>query len=120
MPASFPTLKTGAVVQYPATRNTQYSSVVVRFLDGNDQRYRQYSAPVQRWAIKLDMLDEAELRALDQFFSEQEGRAGVFAFVDPWTQTAHTNCSLDQDTLSYTLSGETQGSASLTVVENRS
>jgi hypothetical protein len=115
----FPTLKTGAVIQYPATKNTQYSSFVVRFLDGSDQRFRQYTPALQRWSIKLDLLDEAELSALEHFFEDQDGRFGSFSFVDPWTQTTYANCSLEQDTLSYGLSGVTQGSVSVTVVENR-
>lgn len=115
----FPTLKTGAVIQYPATKNTQYSSFVVRFLDGSDQRYRQYTPALHQWSIKLDLLDEAELDALRQFFDDQEGRFGTFSFVDPWTQTTYLNCSLQQDTFSYQLSGVTQGSVSVTVVENR-
>ncbi len=115
----FPTLKTGAAIQYPATKNTQYSTFVVRFLDGSDQRYRQYTPVLEQWSIKLDLLDEAELSALEQFFEDQEGRFGTFSFVDPWTQTTYPNCSLKEDTLSYQLSGVTQGSVSLTVLENR-
>ena len=119
MPAAFPSLKTGAVIQYPATKNAQHSSFVVRFLDGNDQRYREYSALLHRWNIRLDLLDEAELRTFEQFFATQEGRFGVFSFVDPWTQTVFPNCSFDQDTLEYQLSGEDRGTTTLVVVENR-
>jgi hypothetical protein len=119
MPPVFPSLKTGAIIQYPATKNTQYTSFVVRFLDGSDQRYRQYAPPLHRWNIRLDLLDETELRTLEQFFVSQEGRFGVFSFVDPWTQAVFPNCSFGQDNLEYQLSGEAQGSASLVVVENR-
>ena len=38
----FPTLKTGAVMQYPGKRILQFSTDVVRFLDGTEQRYREY------------------------------------------------------------------------------
>jgi hypothetical protein len=119
MPATFPTLKTGAVAQYPATKSTQHSSFVLRFLDGSDQRYRQYSTPLKRWIIQLDLLDEGELSALDQFFIAQQGRFETFSFVDPWTQSTSSNCSLDQDSLDYTLSGVMRGSVNLVVVENR-
>jgi hypothetical protein len=119
MPAVFPTLKTGAVAQYPATKTNQFASFVVRFLDGGDQRYRQFPAPLRSWVIKLDMLDETELNALEQFFLAQEGSYGTFSFVDPWTQTTFPNCSLDQDTFQYAAQGEMQGTASLTVTENR-
>ena len=119
MPATFPTLKTGAVTQYPATMSTHYSSFVVRFLDGSDQRYRHYSAPLRRWVIQLDMLDDAELGALEQFFNMQQGRFETFFFVDPWTQVTIPSCSMEQDSLDYELSGEMRGSTSLVVVENR-
>ena len=119
MPATFPALKTGAITQYPATKSTQYSSFVLRFLDGSDQRYRDYSAPLRRWTIQLNMLDEAELNALDHFFNSQQGRFETFTFVDPWTQSTIPSCSVEQDSLEYELSGEMRGSTSLVVVENR-
>jgi hypothetical protein len=117
--ATFPTLKTGAVIQYPATKSVQYSSFVVRFLDGTDQRYRQYSAPLRRWTIQLELLDEGELNTLEQFFVAQEGSFATFTFIDPWTQTSFPNCSIDQDILDYQLSGESQGAMKLIVSENR-
>jgi hypothetical protein len=117
--AIFPTLKTGAVIQYPATKSVQFSSFVVRFLDGTDQRYRQYSAPLRRWAIQLELLDEGELNTLEQFFVAQEGSFATFTFIDPWTQTSFANCSIDQDILDYQLSGESQGAMKLIVSENR-
>jgi hypothetical protein len=120
MPALFPILRTGAVAQYPATNTTQFASFVVRFLDGSDQRYRHYPSALRRWTIKLDMLDETELNAIEQFFVAQEGRFGTFSFVDPWTQTTFPNCSLDQDTLDCQVQGEAQANTSLVVVENRS
>ena len=119
MPAAFPTLKTGAIAQYPGTKTTQYSCIVSRFLDGSDQRYRDYSAPLRRWTIQLNLLDDGELSALDQFFAAQQGRFGVFSFVDPWTQATIPSCTLEQDSLDYTLSGEMRGSTSLVVVETR-
>ena len=119
MPAVFPSLKTGAVAQYPATKSNQFVSFVVRFLDGGDQRYRQFPASLRRWIIKLDMLDETELNSLEQFFAAQEGSFGTFSFVDPWTQATVANCSLDQDTLQYGMQGELRGTAQLIVVENR-
>ena len=119
MPAIFPTLKTGAITQYPATKTTQYSCVVARFLDGSDQRCRDYSAPLRRWTIQLNMLDDVELSALDHFLITQQGRFGTFSFVDPWTQSTISNCTLEQDVLDYQLSGDMRGSTSLVVVENR-
>ncbi len=119
MATIFPTLKTGAVTQYPATKSTQYSSFVVRFLDGSDQRYRQFTPALLRWNVKLELLDESETRALEQFFLSQEGQFGTFSFVDPWTQAAYPNCSFEQGTFAFQLAGESQGTVSLAIVENR-
>ncbi len=109
MSAIFPTLKTGAVTQYPATKSTKYSSFVVRFLDGSDQRHRQYTPTLLRWSVKLALLDESETRVLEQFFLSQGGQFGTFVFVDPWTKTAYPNCSFDQSTCAFQLAGESQG-----------
>src|ERR1700756_3374274 len=92
--ATFPTLKTGAVMQYPATATTRYSTQLMRFVDGAGQRYRGYSAPLHEWVIRLDLLDEAELQALEDFFTEQQGQFGSFEFVDPKTNETYPDCSL--------------------------
>ena len=115
---TFPILKTGAVTQYPATQNIQYSSFVVRFLDGSNQRYRKYAAPLRRWVIRLAMLDETEIYAMEKFFQEQGGSFGSFGFIDPWTQALFPDCSIDQDELNYQLSGEARGAVNIIVTEN--
>ena len=120
MPAAFPLLKTGAVAQYPATKTIQHSTFVVRFTDGSDQRYRQYTPELRRWTIKLSLLDERELHALEQFFAAQEGGFAAFSFVDPWTQTVYPSCSFAQDTLVCQLTDASQGTLSVVIVENRS
>lgn len=117
--AGFPPLKTGAVLQYPATKVVQYASTVIRFIDGSDQRYRNYAAPLGEWEIRLDLLDQSELYTLEQFFSAQEGQSGNFSFTDPWTNTQYTNCSIGQDTLKSELREEARGSTSVIVGENR-
>ena len=117
--AAFFTLKTGAVVQYPATKAVRYASYVIKFIDGTDQRYRDYAAPLERWEIRLDLLDQLELYTLEQFFGTQEARFGTFSFTDPWTQVQHASCSMDQDSMKYELTEETRGRTTVIVVENR-
>jgi hypothetical protein len=116
---SFPLLKTGAVTQYPAQKSFAYSNYVARFLDGAEQRYRECAGPLSRWTIRLDLVDEAELNALELFFLDQQGAFANFSFIDPWDSTAHANCSLEQDTLDLELSGEGRGGTTLTIRENR-
>lgn len=117
--ANFPTLKTGAVAQYPSDRTKRFSTQVLRFLDGKEQRFRGYGAPLKRWLIRLEQLDEAEMAGLEQFFIEQGGRAGVFAFTDPWDGTVYATCSFEGDTMTAEYRGQGDGGTSVVVKENR-
>jgi len=117
--ATFPTLKTSAVAQYPATRYVRFQNQTLRFVDGTEQRYRDASGPLHRWEIHLSELDEGEAAALEEFFSTNEGSFDNFAFTDPWDGHVYTNCSLLTDTLALTAVGEMRANTSLTVVENR-
>jgi len=117
--ATFPRLKTDAVAQYPARRTLEFRNEAVRFVDGSAQRYRDSARPLRRWEITLQGLDEGELAALDEFFSLMQGRNGAFAFTDPWDGQVYENCSFADGTLALNASGEAQGAASTTIVENR-
>ncbi len=117
--ATFPALKTGVVAQYGSSRTRRFSTQVFRFLDGSEQRFQEFGAPLRRWTIRLSLLDEAELAELESFFKTHGGRAGTFAFPDPWDGTVYANCSFDDDQLAMQFAGQARGSASVTVKENR-
>ena len=117
--AHFPTLKTGAVAQYPSDRAREYSTLVQEFLDGSEQRSPQYGAPLRRWMVRLDLLDEAEMFRLEEFFVEQGGAAGGFAFTDPWDGTTYPNCSFEGGAVDLQFAGAGRGTLELTVRENR-
>ncbi len=117
--ANFPALKTGAVAQYPLDRTRRFSTQVLRFLDGSEQRFAGFGAPLKRWLIRLELLDEAELASLEEFFVEQSGQAGTFAFTDPWDGTVHASCSFEDDTMTANYRGRGDGAASVGVKENR-
>jgi len=117
--ASFPTLKTGVVAQYPFGRMAQFSTKVCRFLDGSEQRFQGYGALLRKWAIRLELLDESELAALGSFFAAQNGRAGTFSFTDPWDGTVYPSCSFDSDSLSLEFGDRLRGRTSVIVKENR-
>jgi hypothetical protein len=118
--STFPTLKTGAVMQYPAQRGIEFSTVAVQFMDGSEQRFRFYASPLHRWLIRLNLLDESELHRLQEFFRTMSGRAENFAFTDPWDGTNYPSCSFGSDGMAGVLAGEWSGQTELTVLENRS
>lgn len=117
--ANFPALKTGAVAQYPSDRSSLFSTQVYRFLDGSEQRFPGFGAPLRRWIIRLDLLDEAELTNLQDFFVSEDGRAGDFSFTDPWDGTVYPHCSFESDTLAAEFHGPGKGVAQVVVKENR-
>ena len=118
--STFPTLKTGVVMQYPARRGTRYSTVTVQFVDGADQRFRIYAAPVHQWVVQLSLLDQTELHQLQEFFLSMNGRAEDFSFTDPRDATNYPSCSLASDSMAAVLAGEWNGQTTLTVLENAS
>lgn len=117
--AQFPTLKTGAVAQYPSDRSRKDATHAYRFLDGSEQRFPAYGSGLRRWTIRLELLDEAELANLEDFFTNAEGRAGEFEFTDPWDGTVYQRCSFDQDALTVELLGAARGRTWFVVKENR-
>ena len=118
--AEFPRLKTDAVMQYPATRDIEFSNSVLRFVDGSQQGYRETLNALRRWHVRLDLLDELEIFGLQVFFAANEGRFANFRFVDPWDGTEYPDCSLDHDSFEFKLHGEMRASAWLVVKQNRS
>jgi hypothetical protein len=117
--ANFPVLKTGAIAQYPSDRTRQFSTQVFRFLDGSEQRFAAFPAALRQWTIRLDLLDEAELETLQEFFVSEDGRAGTFSFTDPWDAAVYANCSFARDTLAAEFQGPMKGVTQVIVKENR-
>ena len=112
---SFPVLSTGAVAQYPLSCRVTFQTEVLKFVDGSEQRFANQGAPVRRWVIQLDRLNEGELAAVRQFFREQGGPTGTFSFTDPMTGTVYPNCMFDQASASGDLKDVSQGAITLTI-----
>jgi hypothetical protein len=116
----FPTLKTDAVAQYPATRTLSYRADIVSFLDGSEQRFRNAPSALRQWEIALDQLDEQEIAAIQQFFLLNEGSAGTFEFADPFdTNVVYANCSIDADSVDLLYLGPLSSRTRLIIKENR-
>ena len=118
--SQFPQLRSGAVVQYPAMKTFRYSTELLRFLDGGEQRYRQQSGGLRRWLVRLDLLTEEEMERLEQFFIEQGGSSGSFTFHDPWEGTDYPDCSFESDEQTQEYQGYMRGSAAIWIRQNRS
>ena len=52
----------------------------MRFLDGSEQRFRDFGTPVRFWTIGLGLLTEEEMRQVQDFFEAKQGRYGSFSF----------------------------------------
>ena len=117
--ANFPLLKTGAVVQYPVTRKLRFSTQVLRFLDGTEQRFREFPSSVRKWVVHLDLLDETEVADIEDFFLSTQGRLGMFSFTDPWDGVEYPNCSLEDDQFEFSLPDRAKGALTLVIRQNR-
>lgn len=117
--AEFPKLRTGAVAQYPTSRSLIFSTRVIEFVDGAEQRYREWDARLRRWEIRLGLLDEAEMSAIEEFFIARRGRADSFEFNDPNENVTYPDCSFETDSLSLEFEGEGRGKTTLIIKENR-
>lgn len=117
--SDFPILKTGAVIQYPADKGIAFSTQVIRFVDGSEQRFRNFNNPLHRWIVRLDSLDETELALMRNFFRTQRGAAGTFSFTDPWDGTAYDSCSLENDEMAEELLDEGRSRTTLVIKESR-
>lgn len=118
--ANFPALKTGAVAQYGSDRSRKFSTQVLRFVDGGEQRFPEYGAALRQWVIRLELLDESELTNLEQFFEDEGGRAGTFSFTDPWDGAVYASCSFGSDELALGFQEVSRGKTQVVVKENRS
>ena len=116
--SDFPRLSTGAVMQYPSDRSHQYSTRVLKFVDGGEQRYREQSAAAKRWIVRLDALTDGEATDVEQFCLGCQGRFGSFSFTDPWDNTEHADCSLENDVIVIEQAGESRTKIALIVRKN--
>lgn len=87
---TFPTLKTGAVAQYPLAVEQTFRTESVTFLDGSSHRYSTGGPQRRLWSVKLAGLDAAESFAVREFMRRYG--AGVFAFPDPATGDVAPRC----------------------------
>ena len=115
--ATFPSLKTGVVTQYPLEVMTGQASQVIRFLDGTDQRYLTHPRALRAWQIHLDLLDEDEINSLETFFRGQLGGYSSFVFPDPVSGSGVPFCRFGEDLLLTEYQEVDNGASSFWVIE---
>jgi hypothetical protein len=113
--ATFPTLKTGAVSQYPLSATSRYSTQTVQFLNGTQQTFKLFPGSLRRWIIQLDALDEQELGSFISFVETQGGAA--FSFTDPATGTTVANCIISGDQAAAGMTQELSGQTHFVIEE---
>ena len=118
MPVTFPSLRTAAIAQYPLDRASTFAGEANSFLDFSRQAYRDLASVMKSWTIALDLLDASEIAALKAFFEQQQGRNGVFTFIDPVDASTHSNCSFADDKFTQQQNGETTNKTKVTIYEH--
>jgi phage-related protein len=115
--ANFPTLSSGAIAQYPLVTGSVQNTSVIRFLDGADQRFLSQGKQFRKWQLKLELLNDAEVRELEAFFDSQQGAYTSFTFTDPITGLDVPNCRIEASELTTLYKEVDAGSISVWVVE---
>lgn len=114
--ALFPTLKTGAIAQYPTTLRLSFGPTrSVEFLDGSSHRYCTGPRQLRQWVVRLDRLDNAEAASLFAF--AVANREQTFSFVDPFSGETVVNCGFADSRVSTELAGEDDHDVTLVVEE---
>jgi hypothetical protein len=101
----FPKLSSGAITQYPSTRELEQRTRIIQYTDGTEQRISRKAGHLRRWFIHLDQLSEAESDNVLTFFSQCRGRAEEFDFKDPWSGSVIPHCRFEQDDLTMEFTG---------------
>jgi hypothetical protein len=115
--ATFPVLSSGAVTQYPALLASGQGAQVIRFLDSSDQRYLVQGRAFRQWQIRLDLLNEDEIQALEAFFVAESGDYSPFNFPDPFSGVTVPNCRFAAPGLITEYVGVDVSSTSFWVIE---
>ena len=116
--ASFPLLKTGVEAQYPLVTQTQYVTDVVQFVDGTEQRFPRYAAPLLKWTVSLTLLDEGESNATLLFFRTLRGINGAFSFTDPVSGTVYDDCSFVADSIQTSIDSDGRSTTTVGIQQN--
>ena len=117
--SAFPVLNSSAVLQFPAGRTLSYSTDIVQFIDGTEQKYRAYARPIHTWEIKLGALREDEVQRVMAFVQQVRGPLDTFSFTDPWDGVVYPSCSLAGETATAEFLDLSRARTRVVIRENR-
>jgi len=96
----YPQLTTGAVAQFPVTRNTYLRTVANQLPSGYTIRMADTGFQKVQWRLRYSALTDGEQASIESLFEASEGQLNTFTFLDPtdnllmwsedWTQTVWT------------------------------
>ncbi len=115
----FPTTLLAPLFQYPTNRQSRFTTQVLAFVGGTEQRYPLANAALRRWEVQPTILKDAVMDELIAFFELVGGTARSFSFTDPWTGTFYPFCYFEADRLEHRLTGEGRNSVSFAILEGR-
>jgi len=79
----FPQLASGAVGQYPISKNLVQRTITNTLPDGSTIKYADPGAPMVQWQLQFQELSDSEIALLQQFYAACEGQLNAFTFADP-------------------------------------
>ena len=79
----YPQLSTGALSQFPVKKQRHLRTVVNAAADGSSIKLADTNGEYTEWSFEYAHLADAEMAALQQFFTEAEGTLNAFTFLDP-------------------------------------
>jgi len=79
----FPQLHSGAVSQYPMSKNTVTRTISNLLEDGGTIRMSDGGAAQVSWRLTFSGLSTAEWNAIEQLFEAVQGSLSTFTFLDP-------------------------------------
>ena len=80
---TYPQLSSGALMQFPVRKRRQLRTVVNTAADGSSIKLADPNAETSQWSLSYAQLTDAEVGALQQFFTDAEGTLNAFTFIDP-------------------------------------
>jgi hypothetical protein len=80
----FPQLTSGAVAQFPSSKQVLRRTVVNEAADGSTVKLADPAANGVEWSLKFAGLTDAEWNAIETLFEAVEGQLDSFTFLDPF------------------------------------